>query len=225
MSHASCIAVVTGGGPISTSRSVRSDGPFVAVVAADSGLDGALRVGLRPTVLVGDLDSISAAGLEWATEHGVPVERHDPDKDDTDTALAVRHAASMRAATGATGMRLLGGDDVARLDHLLATVICLGDRSLDLFEHVTAQIGTTDVRVLHPGRRTELQLEAGHVFSLLALHGDCSGVEVSGARWPLADAFVEAGSTLGVSNESLGRPVTVAVRSGVLTVLVPGVHS
>jgi thiamine pyrophosphokinase len=224
MRHASCIAVVTGGGPVLTSPPGADDG-FVAVVAADSGLDAALQAGLRPTVLVGDLDSISPAGLEWAGAHGIPVERHDADKDDTDTALAMRHAASMRTATGATHVHLVGGDDVTRLDHLLGTVICLGEPALDPFEEVTAQLGSTEVRVLHPGRRTEVQLATGRVFSLLALHGDCAGVQVTGARWPLADAVIRSGSTLGVSNESVGGTTTVAVGSGVLTMIVPGAPS
>jgi thiamine pyrophosphokinase len=224
MSHASCIAVVTGGGPVHTSPP-GADGAYVAVVAADSGLDAALQAGLRPTVLVGDLDSISPAGLEWARANGIAVERHDADKDDTDTALAVRYAASMRAATGATHVHLVGGDDVTRLDHLLGTVICLGDPALDLFEEVTAQLGSSEVRVLHPGRSAELRLAAGRVFSLLALHGDCTGVQVTGARWPLADALIRSGSTLGVSNESAGGTTTVAVGSGVLTMVVPGVES
>ncbi|MGD9995302.1 MAG: thiamine diphosphokinase [Ilumatobacteraceae bacterium] len=214
------IAVVTGGGPV-----IGADGPFVAVVAADSGLDTALQLGLQPTVLVGDLDSISPEGLEWAGANGIPIHRHDPDKDDTDTALAVRHAASMRSSTGATHLQLLGGDDATRLDHLLGTVICLGDPELELFDEVTAQLGATEVRVLHPGRRTELHLEPARVFSLLALHGDCTGVQVCGARWPLRDAVIRSSSTLGVSNESIGGLTTIAVGSGVLTVIVPGVTS
>ncbi|MBI5089839.1 MAG: hypothetical protein HZB15_13535, partial [Actinobacteria bacterium] len=145
MSTASCIAVVTGGGPI-----IAPDGPFVAVIAADSGLDSALQAGLRPTVLVGDLDSVSPSGLAWASANEVPIERHDPDKDDTDTALALRHASSLRTSTGATHLRLMGGDDVGRFDHLLATVVCLGDPVLDPFDEVTARLGAPDVVVLHP---------------------------------------------------------------------------
>jgi thiamine pyrophosphokinase len=65
---------------------------------------------------------------------------------------------------------------------------------------------------------------AGSTFSLLALHGGCRGVDVSDAHWPLVDADLAAGSALGVSNEtSVGGvvPTRIAVRDGVLTVVIP----
>jgi thiamine pyrophosphokinase len=206
------VAVVVGGGPIRppTQR-------FDAVVVADGGLDVALTAGLEPTQLVGDLDSISSAGLLWATEHGLPIERHPADKDDTDTALALRCAASL----GAAEVVVLGADITSRLDHLLGTIICLGDPTMAGLERITAHLGGTDVHVVHGGHRATLTLSAGRVFSLLALHGDCSGVTVTAARWPLCDAVLRSGSSLGISNESLGEPVTVAVASGVLTIVVP----
>ena len=86
-------------------------------------------------------------------------------------------------------------------------------------ERITAQLGGTHVFVVHPGRRRTLTLPAGRVFSLLALHGDCAGVGVTSARWPLCNARLRAGSSLGISNESIGEPVDVSVTSGVLTVV------
>ena len=95
----------------------------------------------------------------------------------------------------------------------------------DVFERDTARLGDTVVHAIHPGHRVRLEMAPGETFSLLALHGPCSGIEVSGARWPLADARLAPASTLGISNESLGapdaRPVEIAVADGVLTVVRP----
>jgi thiamine pyrophosphokinase len=217
MSDARTIAVVVGGGLIPpTNRH------FDAVIVADSGLDVALDAGLEPTLLVGDLDSVSPEGLLWATEHELPIQRYPTDKDDTDTALAVRCAVSMGAASDHGELVLLGAVGSSRLDHLLGTFACLGHPSLAGANRVTAYVGTTRVEVVHPGHRITLELTERRVFSVLALHGGCAGVSVTGARWPLADASLPAGSTLGISNESLGDPITVSVGSGVLTVIVPG---
>jgi len=205
------IAVVIGGGPIT-----RGHGPFDLVVAADSGYDAAVDAGLTPTHLVGDLDSISAAGLSAARAAGIPIEPYDPDKDHTDTTLALRRAVSL----GATHVTLLGPATSDRLDHLLGALTALGDPVLAGCE-VSGELGGSSVRVLHPGHTAVLHLEAAGVFSLLALHGPCDGVTVSGARWPLNDARLVPGSTLGVSNESLGDPVSIGVREGVLTVIIP----
>jgi len=211
------IAVVIGGGPITPgTTSTPGTASFDLVVAADSGYDAAVDAGLTPTHLVGDLDSISAAGLSAARAAGIPIEPYDPDKDHTDTTLALRRAVAL----GATNVTLLGPATSDRLDHLLGALTALGDPVLAGSE-VSGELGGSSVRVLHPGHTTVLHLEAAGVFSLLALHGPCDGVTVSGARWPLNDARLVPGSTLGVSNESLGDPVSIGVREGVLTVIVP----
>ena len=205
------IAVVIGGGPIS-----RGHGPFDLVVAADSGYDAALAVGLSPSHLVGDLDSISPAGLAAAHDAGIPIEPFDPDKDHTDTTLALHRAVAL----GATQVTVLGPATTDRLDHLLGALSALGDPVLAACD-LAGELGGSSVHVLHPDRRTVLHLPAAGVFSLLTLHGPCGGVTVAGARWPLDHAALVPGSTLGISNESLGGPVAIGVASGVLTVVVP----
>lgn len=215
MSTERSILVITGGGPLP--RGALDGRSFDAVVAADSGLDAALALGFEPDLLVGDLDSISDAGRRWALDHEVPTERHPTDKDLTDTALALqsslaRSAEHLTVATpAATG----------RLDHLLGTLGALGDPDLARHRTVTALVDLTVAHVLHPRHEIVLTLGDHRVFSLVALHGPCIGVDVVGARWPLADATLAAGSTLGISNESLGTPIHVRVRTGVLTVVVP----
>jgi len=205
-------AVVVGGGAVRAPIRAHD-----LVIAADSGLDVALVAGFVPTHLVGDLDSITAAGAAWAEAHGVPIERHPADKDLTDTALALAHAVAL----GATSIDLYGGTGVDRLDHLLGTLAALGDRGLAVLHTLTAHLDDTTVHVLHPGRSVDLALDEGAVFSLVALHGGCDGVDVDGGRWPLHQAHLSAGSTRGISNESTGAPVRASVTTGVLTVVVP----
>ena len=78
----------------------------------------------------------------------------------------------------------------------------------------------TAVHVIHPGRSVSIDLPHHTEFSLLALHGACHGVEVSGARWPLTDAMLEPSSTRGISNETTDL-LHVAVTDGILTLVVP----
>jgi thiamine pyrophosphokinase len=208
------VVVVVGGGPLSPGAADLVE-PGALVIAADSGLDHAVASGLEPTVLVGDLDSISASGTMWAYAHQVETERHPALKDATDTELALHRAA----ASGRDHLLVLGaiGD---RVDHLLGTVSVLGSPTLASFVAVTAMIGDSVMHVVHPGRSATLQLHEGTVFSLLALHGECHGVSVTGASWPLADATLPIGSSLGISNRSIDT-VHVSTVSGVVTVVVP----
>ncbi len=217
------VVVVAGGGPLSPQAiEAASEGSFI--VAADSGLDHAVAAGLLPDVLVGDLDSISAAGRMWAYQHGAEIEEHEPDKDLTDTELAIARALQVPDVSDL--LLLCGSASVSdeRLDHLLGILLALGHPSLSALDRVRAVIGATQFRALHAGRHAMLNLEPSQQFSLLALHGPCTGVNVSGARWPLVDATLTASEARGLSNEASFAPETnaeVSVQTGVLTVVIP----
>jgi len=81
-------------------------------------------------------------------------------------------------------------------------------------------VGTTECSVVHPGHTAHLMLDAGRTFSVLALHGPADGVTITGAKWALDDAHLDATETRGVSNVALG-PVTVTCGTGVVTAVVP----
>ena len=208
------VVVMIGGGPLSP-RAV-SDVAFDAtIIAADSGLDYAVAAGFRPTVLVGDLDSISAHGKMWAYAHELEIDQHPVDKASTDTELALVRAAAVEATD-----LLVFGAAGERFDHALGTLAALGNPLLARFETIRLLLDETVVYVIHPGRSVTINLPKDSSFSLLALHGPCNGVDVTGARWPLANARFDPWSTLGISNETT-ELLHVAVTDGVLTLVVP----
>ena len=96
--------VITGGAaiPAAAVGTMRTLGTS-AVIAADGGLDHAVAAGVEPTHLVGDLDSLSAAGRMWAYAHGLAIDEHPADKDRTDTELALKlPRQSARAASSSS---------------------------------------------------------------------------------------------------------------------------
>src|SRR6476469_6712168 len=105
----STVIVVTGG--LSPPPGAVADLPHDArVVAADSGADTALTLGLPVHELVGDFDSVSRAGLAHATDAGASVQSHEPDKDATDLELALtaalRHEPVRIVVLGGLGGRM-----------------------------------------------------------------------------------------------------------------------
>ncbi|MDP9464457.1 MAG: thiamine diphosphokinase [Actinomycetota bacterium] len=208
------VVVVIGGGRLSA-RAVTEVMADATIIAADSGLDHAVAAGLRPTVLVGDLDSISAHGKMWAYAHELEIDEHPVDKDATDTELALVRAA----ATEATNLLVLGAGG-ERFDHALGTLATLGNAVLAPFETIRLLLDDTAVHVIHAGRSVTIDLPPNSPFSLLALHGPCRGVDVTGARWPLTDAALDPSSTLGISNETTDL-LYIAVTDGILTLVVP----
>jgi thiamine pyrophosphokinase len=208
------VVVVIGGGPL-LPAAVAEVADDATIVAADSGLDHAVAAGLRPTVLLGDLDSISAHGKMWAYAHEVEIDQHPVDKDATDTELALARAASIDA----TALLVIGGSG-DRFDHTLGTIAALGHQNLARFETIRLLLDRVAIHVIHPAHSVTVDLPVDTSFSLLALHGPCRGVQVAGARWPLIDAAFDSSSTRGISNETTGL-LQVAVAHGVLTLVVP----
>ena len=168
------------------------------VIAADSGLDHAMALGLDADLLVGDLDSVSEPGLAEADARGTPVERHRPDKDATDTELALAAAV----ARGCTHLIGVGGPrpDDSRLDHELGVLLAFAAPGL-AHREVELWWGAAHVLVLHGPGTAAIDAPPGAVVSLLPLHGPAIGVTTTGLRYPLHAEPLEPGSGRGISNE------------------------
>jgi thiamine pyrophosphokinase len=209
------IAVITGSADLDP-LAVAAIPTDSLVVGADGGFDHALAAGLKPAYLIGDLDSVSAAGLAWAAEHAEVV-RHPVDKAATDTELAVAFAATLRPQR-----LILAAGRGDRVDHAVAALGALGAPGLAGIAHVEAWWGGDHLTVIHGPGRIELDAPVGTTFSLLSMHGACTSVTVTGARWPLEEAHLGPLVGLGVSNVIAEPPITVAVDRGILTLIVPG---
>ena len=190
-------------------EALREASPPDFLVAADSGADAALALGLRVDVIVGDFDSVSSQALAAAGRQ----RRHPVDKDATDLELALREARDL----GAERITLIGGGG-GRLDHFLANVAVLGGEDLAGVA-VDALVGKARLWVVRS--RQEISGRAGQVVSLLPLGGLARGVCTSGLRWALSGETLSAGSTRGVSNEMTGSRATVSLEGGVLLAIQP----
>jgi thiamine pyrophosphokinase len=207
------VIVVTGAEPLPP-RAVAAIPDGAIVLAADGALDHALAAGLLPAAVIGDLDSVSTEALAWA-EANATVQRHPMDKDRTDTELALAAAADLvpRHLVLVSG----GGD---RLDHTLAAIGALGARSLTSIPRIDGWWGDDRLTVLHGPGRTRLDVTPDQTVSLIALHGECSGVSIDGVRWPLDHDVVGPAVGLGVSNVATGNVVDVSLTHGVLTIFI-----
>ena len=205
------VVVVTGAAPLDADAVAHLPSDAI-VIAADGGLDHALAAGVTPAALVGDLDSISADGLAWAETHAT-IERHDPAKDLTDTELALAMAVSFAPARL---ILIAGAGD--RLDHTFTAIGALGAPRLTSVPVVEGWWGDQHFHVLHGPGRLRLVAEPGATVSLVATHGRCTGVSITGAEWPLVDADLDPLVGHGVSNVTIDADVEVTVSSGVLTI-------
>jgi len=187
--------------------------PGAFVVAADSGAEHALELGLDVDLVVGDLDSISEETLAAVEQAGASVERHPAAKDATDLELALASALALEPER----ILVLGGG-VGRLDHLFGELLLL---AADVFAgvEVDAQLGAAAVHVVR-GERV-LAGEPGELISLFAVHGPATGVVTSGLVYPLRGETLACGSSRGLSNVFAAREARVSVERGVLVAVRP----
>ncbi len=204
------VAVVFTGGDPPPAEAARWIPAGAWVIAADSGLDHAHRLGFTADLLVGDLDSVS---LNAADRHEGDLERYPEDKDCTDLELA------MEAAVPVAHLVMVVGGYGGRLDHLLANAELLADHRWSAARIIWLAGEDLATVVRH---RARLRGRPGDLVSLIPLGGHAIGVTTEGLQWVLGDATLAAGSTRGVSNrfsETIGR---VSVRQGALLAVQPG---
>ncbi len=182
------------------------------VVAADGGALHALRAGIVPDLVVGDMDSLGEAGALKVGERGATLERHPSRKDKMDAHLAIL-AAQKRGITDLDLVCATGGrpDAVFALPHLLLAAERLGVRT-------TAVAGWGEMFVVEDGSRA-VGGKRGESVSVFPLAGAAEGVTLGGFEYPLEGARIEPGDTVGFHNELLAEGARVAVRRGALFVI------
>ena len=90
------------------------------VICADSCAYHLFKYDMVPNVLIGDFDSISSEVLSLFKSEGCIVEKFPPEKDFTDTEIAIEYAISK----GYTNITLLGATG-SRLDHVYGNITLL----------------------------------------------------------------------------------------------------
>ena len=174
------------------------------VLCADGGARHAVRLGIEPDYVVGDMDSLPKPLPRW--KRTVFWCDFDEQRSDFEKTLSFARDLGCRRVLVAGA---LGG----RTDHALVNLALIERHSRDL-EIVLLERGTA--RLLGPGRY-RLGLKRGATFSLLA--APRAKVSLAGAKYPLKQAALEAGSR-GLSNKAPG-PASLTVHRGRLWLVIP----
>ena len=175
--------------------------------AIDRGVNICRALQLSPALLIGDGDSADAEAWTWAVDQGAKLHSFPPEKDFTDTELALHIVAQ--------NVR----DPLVILDHLMSTAAVAAHADIPC--------------VLAAERETLLYLRDGETLhitcknppraiSLLPFTEECTGVTTEGLYWELADAQIGSRTSLAVSNvlapENSAKTFTISIARGVLGV-------
>jgi thiamine pyrophosphokinase len=182
------------------------------LIGADSGARFLVQHGLRPDIAIGDFDSVSDSDLAVIREQSAKTIACDPiDKDFTDTEMAFRLALDLKPQEvillGALGTRF---DHSLANVHLLALADELGIRATIVDQHN---------RITLANRLTTVQNRGFANVSLLPLTSKVTGITLRGFQYPLEEATLTIGMSLGISNVLIEETGVLSYREGKLLII------
>lgn len=190
---------------------------FACTIAADRGMNFFYKQKIIPDYIVGDFDSADSAALRYFQcmdeEKRPKVLRFQPEKDETDTELAIRTAIR----EGCSAIHLLGASG-SRLDHVLGNVHLLG---MAMQQGVECRMvdANNRIRMICQGIKLKREEQYGKYVSLVPFTPEVTGLTLKGFKYPLDNWTLECFHSLGISNEILAREAEISFCEGVLLVI------
>jgi len=184
---------------------------FGLVVCADGGIANAKRLGIRPDFIIGDFDSIDQETLKVYRRDGVSIERHLPEKDETDTELALQFILNK----GADSIVMLGCTG-SRFDHTLANVYLLKELLKHQVEGVIVD-PHNEIRMID--KTMVLTDKENQTISLLPVEEKAEGITLEGFQYPLKDETLRQGLSRGISNKITASRAVIDFKKGLLLVI------
>lgn len=184
------------------------------IICADGGARHLIEMDIMPNVILGDLDSIREEDKKIFKEKKVEFYEFPCDKDASDTELALdfalSHGASEVVFIGAIG---------SRMDHSIGNITLL-KKLLDNDIKGKVINENNEIYLLN-NKINELTLQGkeGDYLSIIPLSNSVKGITLSGFKFPLKDAEIPLGSSLGISNEFARDVVKIVIKEGFLLVI------
>ncbi len=181
------------------------------LVAVDGGLNHLTRLGLKPHLLIGDLDSADPIELANVIEAGIEVMRFPPAKDQTDLELALDYALNLGYAQIVIAYPF--GD---RIDHTLGNLSLLSRPDL-AGKSVVLEDGQVEARLLSGS--ASLPTQPGELVSLIAWGAPVEGITTNGLEYPLSNETLVPWQNRGISNVATADEIEIKIKSGNLLVI------
>lgn len=176
------------------------------LIAADGGLQGLMRLGLKPRLVIGDMDSYSQP------VRGLPLLRFPVRKNDTDISLAVR----LGRQWGYRRFHLYGATGGPREDHFIANMQLMAGLSRQgLDVRITAP--SFDLYAVTDGD-LRLQTKPGQMISVFSHSAQSRGVRLQGLSYEEQGLHLCSAFPLGVSNQATGHTASIGVAKGTLLI-------
>ncbi len=182
------------------------------IISVNGGTAHALSLGFEPTLIVGDLDSLSSEQKAELSNLGSDLARHSTEKEKSDLELALDRAIGMKPAE----ILIIGALGGQRTDHALINLLLL---KMPLDAGIPASIVDENQEIYLTRDRITINGEPGDYLSLFPLGEEAGGIVTENLKYPLNKETLHFASTRGLSNELIAGSATVRVRSGLLLLI------
>lgn len=206
-----CLIVTGGTIDIAFAKDFLSQRSYDYVIAADAGLEVLRPLHISPNAVVGDLDTVDKKVLEeYQNQPDIKFEIHKPEKDETDTELALLTAARQ----GCEAVDILGALG-GRMDHAIGNIqlmyqfFCQG-MEVNIYDARNRLYLLGGHKIFH---REEVY---GKYISFLPMTETVEGLTLRGFKYPLQRRTIGLGTSLCISNELKREEGILELERGVL---------
>lgn len=175
------------------------------LVGVDSGANRLMEIGLVPDLLIGDMDSIKPEVLGWCEKMGSEIITFLPEKDETDTELALKTVLK-RNIDEAVLLTATGN----RPDHFYGTLIIMYQYS----ESMDIQIRKQDLRIGFINGKRVLNAAPGETWSFMPFGEELPIVSLKGFKYGLDRKLLTYERPLGISNIVIAEEPEITVDKG-----------
>ena len=181
------------------------------LICADGGARHALALGVKPHLIIGDMDSTTNETLKNFQQLGVEIEIYPRDKNETDLELAIARAVEHEPKEIII-VAALGG----RMDQTLANIALLSNPYL-VSRNVCLDDGAEEIFFVQ--NQAQVRGRSGDIVSLIPWGEPVHGVQTQNLRWQLNSETLYPDKTRGISNEMISNVVSIKIESGLLLVI------
>ncbi len=178
------------------------------IIAADSGAETALAFGKFPDTVVGDMDSLAQKSKDTLQKKQILFIPSSPNKDETDTELALQFAIEL----GASKVSIIGGIQGDRIDHIISNIFLITKTVVP----VSFVSGNTCAWVSHGPNEVTIAGHTSDLLSLIPLTPQVDGIRTKKLCYPLVNESLHWGQSRGVSNVFEAKTVHITFTKGTL---------
>lgn len=204
------VVIIAGGEADEAAASLLPPGEKLYFIAVDSGYENALKMGISPDLIVGDLDSISPENLNLARRQGIEIREFPTEKDESDLELAIEEALLLKPE-----QIIILGAGGGRMDHTLFNILLLLK-----YDNINITIKSIGEEIFLADKKTEINAPKGTTVSLVPLTTEVNGIVAEGFKYPLKGESLIMASSRGLSNILTNGRGKLSYEEGKLLVIV-----